>query len=623
MTSEGTVDVNKIIADISVRLIENTVTGGGRLVANFVKNNKLDVQQATGKYLSKTEHRVRFVKTLFSDDPVDLNDLYVPISFEKNGSILQHADLVYEIENKRRIVISGIAGGGKSMFTRKYCLDTIYAKENLPVYIELRLVSPAIGNLSDSISKELLSALPGAGSEVAQALMEKGKIVAILDGFDEVSQDNREWMAREIDGLAVKFPSMKIVVTSRPNEGLSAWKGFSLCRVQPMSKASAIELLNNIQFDMEIKSAFISEVDATLYMKHRDFLSNPLLCTLMLVAYRQFAEIPDKVYLFYQFAFEALFRRHDTSKDGVFKRDLASGLQYDEFQRLFSYFCAKSYALEQFGFYENDFIKYIIDSIAYENLSCTMESCKFDLLETVCLILRDGLEYKFVHRSFQEYFAALFLVNSDGKSLRLALDHICHRMGNDNVVAMAYQMNPALLEKEWLLPKIEKIWSLMKSIDPEREPQKIFELLYENATVEQNSLRISLDWENKNQVAFYITLLVGERGVKYSEEEKKGHVRIIVNQVKKVLKEDEYIRSWIEKRVKPNVFKETMRTGRIQKLEERIADIPQPLFRALLANDWATRERQYVSDAIEILRARVDAREIRVLEIFDRPDAAT
>ena len=30
-----------------------------------------------------------------------------------------------------------------------------------------------------------------------------------------------------------------------------------------------------------------------------------------------------------------------------------------------------------------------------------------DLINAVCLLIKDGLNYKFIHRSFQEYFVAL------------------------------------------------------------------------------------------------------------------------------------------------------------------------------------------------------------------------
>ena len=59
---------------------------------------------------------------------------------------------------------------------------------------------------------------------------------------------------------------------------------------------------------------FIDNVKKHLYDKHKSFLSNPLLTTMMLLTFDQFAEIPEKMFLFYEQAFDTLFLKHDATK---------------------------------------------------------------------------------------------------------------------------------------------------------------------------------------------------------------------------------------------------------------------------------------------------------------------
>jgi len=85
-----------------------------------------------------------------------------------------------------------------------------------------------------------------------------------------------------------------------------------------------------------------------------------------------------------------------------------------------------------------------------------------DLVESVCILQKDGLNYSFTHRSFQEYFSAFcmsYLV--PGKS-----GDICKKIARrytDNVIYMLYDMNHELLETEYILVMLEEIIRMVKN----------------------------------------------------------------------------------------------------------------------------------------------------------------
>ena len=72
--------------------------------------------------------------------------------------------------------------------------------------------------------------------------------------------------------------------------------------------------------------------------------------------------------------------------------------------------------------------------------------------------MRDGLNYCFTHRSFQEYFTAYHIVHHALN--QQVFERICERYHADNVVDMAFSMNKQVLEDKWILPKIQKIIDL-------------------------------------------------------------------------------------------------------------------------------------------------------------------
>ena len=83
-----------------------------------------------------------------------------------------------------------------------------------------------------------------------------------------------------------------------------------------------MQLIDRLEFrpdEPAIKKKFLSVLERMLFRTHRSFTENPLLLTIMLLTFEQYAEVPVKMHVFYREAFEVLAKRHDASK-GVFKR---------------------------------------------------------------------------------------------------------------------------------------------------------------------------------------------------------------------------------------------------------------------------------------------------------------
>jgi hypothetical protein len=106
-----------------------------------------------------------------------------------------------------------------------------------------------------------------------------------------------------------------------------------------------------------------------------------------------------------------------------------------------------------------------------------VEDFSKDLIESVCILQRDGLNLTFTHRSFQEYFSALFITRTPSASLVPLLDQICRRT-EDHVMAMAFDMNRNLIEKSWVIPKLRELNAKIDKIDLETDMFDYLECLY-------------------------------------------------------------------------------------------------------------------------------------------------
>lgn len=97
----------------------------------------------------------------------------------------------------------------------------------------------------------------------------------------------------------------------------------------------------------------------------------------------------------------------------------------------------------------------------------TIEDFQEDLTLSVCMLVKDGLSYRFSHRSFQEYFAALYTckLTDDVQSKLLAtwFDESISVVG-DEYMSMLYNLQPDKVNKIVLCPGLKKLKELYDSM---------------------------------------------------------------------------------------------------------------------------------------------------------------
>jgi predicted NACHT family NTPase len=319
----------------------------------------------------------------------------------------------------------------------------------LPIFIELRGLNSVDSTID--LTQFIYQTVVRPGAVVTRDQFDKclreSMFILILDGLDEVEHDRRLTVQQQITHLREAYPKLGIVVTSRPDDPLSRWTDFKIYHIEPMKKAQIKKLINKLPYNPELKRRFVQELDKTLYATHESFLSNPLLATMMLMTFDQFAHIPDKIHIFYEQAFETLFFRHDAGKQAAFRRKMYTDLPINDFKNCLSALCVSTYFKNKFQFNEAEILEYINTASKSEKISVLPNDYLKDLLESVCVLQRDGLFIGFSHRSLQEYFAACYIARSPSTSISELLDAFATR-STDNVIRMAFDMNRGLIERE-------------------------------------------------------------------------------------------------------------------------------------------------------------------------------
>ncbi|MBE6756556.1 MAG: hypothetical protein E7555_08880 [Ruminococcaceae bacterium] len=194
-------------------------------------------------------------------------------------------------------------------------------------------------------------------------------------------------------------------------------------------------------------------------MKHESFASNPLLLNIMLLTYDNYADIPEKLHLFYSNAFETLYIKHDATKGG-YKREFKTKLSSDDFKRVFAFFCFVTYFNGKIEFYEDE-LRSFLAKVNLKGKELNIDDIIYDLTNSMCLMYKDGITYRFTHRSFQEYFTALFLKElPDSNMKKMAIELIKKdpiRARDDSVFDMLYDMCEERVEHNIIMPILEEI----------------------------------------------------------------------------------------------------------------------------------------------------------------------
>lgn len=423
---------------------------------------QVNLRTAYTDYLNNSRLKYSKSKSFFiRSQPVELYSYYVATGMTCGERLLDKPSFMNCLEFTNRIMISGTGGSGKSILIKHLFLDCISQKTHTPILIELRDLNTYEKNLDDLVNETLTSFGFKTSDEYIKNAKTAGHFCYFFDGFDELTPKLRNKVLKQISLLSKKFTKCPIFLSSRPDDILTGLDDFSVFEMMPLRMSEAIELVRKLPFDEIIKSKFCENLSNGLFEKHESFLSNPLLLSIMLLTYGENAEIPSKLSIFYNQAFDALFRRHDAYK-GAYSRERLTTLDIQDFSRVFSLFCLQTYDKRLFKMPRSVCIEFLQKSIDILRIEVNPNDYLTDLLSAACLMIEDGLEITFSHRSFQEYFVALYISSAAPENQVRIIDRFWKNMSSDNVMQLLREINPELFERTLLVPKLENIFDELK-----------------------------------------------------------------------------------------------------------------------------------------------------------------
>lgn len=455
---------------------------------------QIAVKSAYSNYLTNSASKFSKSKSFFiRNQPTDLYEYYVPIGIHCHGTHIQEPTIAECLQQNTRLIIKGSGGSGKSVLIKHLFLDCIRTGGYAPILVELRDLNAGESSLDQAISETLDSFGFKTSGDYIEKSKKNGSFCFFFDGYDEVIHSRRSTLMREIKKLSRKYPLCPIIISSRPDDMLNGIDDFSIFNVLPLDLQSAKGLITKLPYDEEIKTKFCARLANGLFEEHQSFLSNPLLLSIMLLTYGENSEIPSKLSLFYNQAYEALFQRHDAYKGG-YSRDRLTSLDIQDFGRVFSVFSLQTYDRSEFRVSRTSCLNYITKSKQAIRQDFKPEDYLSDLLAAACLLIEDGLDIAYAHRSFQEYFVALHISTASPQIQEKLLNRYWKRMRSDLVIELLYEINPGLVERTLMIPKLAH---LVSSLGIKNKPgithaTRLFKLIYKSLWVDERGIRATL-----------------------------------------------------------------------------------------------------------------------------------
>jgi hypothetical protein len=401
--------INSALKPIIDETAKKTISGTFDFLAK--KYQLLEILKFKKNYLNYCE-KILQVKTLVSPDRVfHIDDIYVNVDLLPSGSQLRIpiTDST-TLDNDKALLIKGLAGQGKSTLLRKLLSNNAKRFHRLPIFYELKNYT------GGRIEQEITISLNNAGVKIQEHALSKllldSNVKVYLDAFDETKPEFRNQLLDQIRRLVNSF-KCHVICTSRPDTEIDTLSEFETYSVCELTEQQIFGIIKNTASDNE-KSSELCEAltHSPLHSKQDSILKSPILVVLFCISYNLGEQIPTTLSQFYSNIFDTVFHRHDNIK-GKVNRQRHWNDNRRIYRDLFNCLCFISLRAGVISFKKDILIDFVSHSLTHvgEDINIS-DKIAMELSTITNLIIEDGFnEYRYVHKSIQEFFAASFVLS--------------------------------------------------------------------------------------------------------------------------------------------------------------------------------------------------------------------
>ncbi|MBD2339513.1 NACHT domain-containing NTPase [Calothrix sp. FACHB-156] len=420
------------------------------------------VQQVRSQRQEKIQDQCGILQLLDMGHPVAIDDIYIDVNILEDIPSQQWLDIsnlqnlkptefdrfgLGEVEQKQipgmravetysKLRVLGKPGVGKTTFLQHLaiqCNQGAFAANQVPVFIVLRNFaeeSRVSGEFSllHYIRQEFVTS--GITEEsVIETLLEKGRILLLFDGMDEVLNQESNAVLREIRRFSDKYHKNRFVAACRTAAKKLTLRGFTDVEIAPFTSEQIRAFARkwfvaftktNTQHGQAQSLQFIHKLDLPENWQFRQLVITPLFLHLACWVFHGQEKFPTKRTDFYKQGLDLLLGKWDEAR-GVERDEVYRGFLLPQKLKLLSQIAAATFEGGQYFFEQRVIEQYISDyirnlpEISMEPEELQLESeAVLKAIEAQHGLLTERARgiFSFSYLVFQEYFTARKIVAS-------------------------------------------------------------------------------------------------------------------------------------------------------------------------------------------------------------------
>ena len=477
--------IGKVVGEAGINLFGDTSSTLLDGAGNLTKAAQDLLFSISRKYVKNYTERHGILKVLGMGKPVSLDSVYTKVNFKADAiscyrSIEDLEKGFRKREKKERekrpgldaanqeqyLMVLGNPGTGKTTFLRKVGLEALKGKRKegyqhtcIPVLLELRKFRSGTVDLVQEIASEFQNCGLPEYQDCTEKLLEKGRLLILLDGLDEVPSDRRSEITTQIRDLLDRYSGNRFIAS---------------CRIAAYRNLNSFQRCTDVaiaDFDDEQIKTFIdkwfeshnqsewgqqcwSKLNSGEHKATKELTRTPLLLTLICILFKKTGQFPTNRSTLYERTLRVLLEEWDASKE-ITRTRLYQGLDtkrkelmlaqiaYDNFVEDFLFFPGRTVSkqIEQaLGEMLPD-EKYIDGRVVLREIE----------LQHGIIIERQENTYSFSHLTLQEYLTALHIIEDEIDIKDLVSKYLCDRRWREVFLILA-----GLRRADDLLLKMEK-----------------------------------------------------------------------------------------------------------------------------------------------------------------------
>ena len=424
------------------------------------------VQEVRQKTRASVVMQCGTMQVLDMTQPIGLNDVYVSVNILESITgrrRLEIADLLQgctlenfercglgriteervpgltAVNNYSKLIVLGKPGIGKTTFLKylaiQCSLDDLHSHK-VPIFITLKDFAEFENHPNLLLYVTHLFHPYGIVKTQIMQVLEHGRAMFLLDGLDEVREEDSYRILKQIRDLSSQFPTNQFIVTCRISGREYTFKQFTEVEVTDFDKQQIASFVTKwfATADPVKGDRFIQKLKENNPIQ--ELANNPLLLTLLCLVFEESADFPTNRSELYKQGIDLLLKKWDGSKSTE-RSQIYKKLAIQQKEDLLGQIALSTFEQSDYFFKKEKIEQYIFDYIRNLHINTSAEVLQIDsnaVLKSIeaqhgLLVERAQGIYSFSHLTFQEYFAAKEIVSSfHPQILETALRQLAHRI---------------------------------------------------------------------------------------------------------------------------------------------------------------------------------------------------